>query len=100
VRARAVGMSRGGIGAGFFADLDEPLRILVLQSCIMVCFYLCFLLIVGLLGFFEDVDEVFALGMLAEHQCGEVGETYGADDFPGLVDYCDRLHERHVGGSY
>jgi hypothetical protein len=45
-------------------------------------FYLCLLLIVCLFGFFEDVDEVLA----------------GRDDFPGLVNYRDRLHERHVGG--
>jgi hypothetical protein len=29
---------------------------------------------------------------------GKRGGTYGGDDFAGLVDDCDRLHERHVGG--
>lgn len=59
-------MSRGGIGSSLFADLDELLRVLVLQSCIVLSFYLSFLLIVCLLGFFEDVDEVLPLEELAE----------------------------------
>jgi hypothetical protein len=53
-------MARGGIGSSFFARVDELLRILVLQSCVVLGFYLCFLLIVSALGLFEDVDEVFA----------------------------------------
>jgi len=65
-------MARGGIGSSFFAGVDELLRILVLQSCVVLGFYLCFLLIVSALGLFEDVDEVFALGGLAEVQGGEV----------------------------
>ncbi len=71
----------------------------MLQSCVVFGFYLCLLLIVCLFGFFEDVDEVFTLGRLVVWRWGS-GErgTYGRDDFPGLVDYRDRLHERHVGG--
>lgn len=84
VRARAVRMSRGSIGPCLFADLDELLRILVLQSCVVLGLYLCFLLLVCLFGFFEDVDEVFT----------------GRNNFPGLVDYSDRLHERHFSGIY
>ncbi len=77
VRARAVGMARGGIGSCFFAEIDELLRILVLQSCVVLGLYLCLFLIVCFFSFFEDVDEVFALGGLAELQSGEVGRTYG-----------------------
>jgi hypothetical protein len=60
-------------------------------------FYLCLLLIVCLFGFFEDVDEMFTLGRSVEREEGERG-TYSRDDFPGLVNYRDRLHERHIGG--
>jgi hypothetical protein len=60
VRARAVGMARGGIGSCFFAEIDELLRILVLQSCVVLGLYLCLFLIVCSFSFFEDVDEVFA----------------------------------------
>lgn len=81
VGARAMGMSRGGIGSGLFTDLVEFLSIIVLQSGIAFGFYLRLLLMVCVLGFFEDVDKMFT----------------GADDFPGLVDYCDRLYERHLG---
>jgi hypothetical protein len=54
-------MSGGGIGPGFFAGLHKPLRIFMLQSCVVLGLNLCFLLIVCLFGFFEDVNEVFAL---------------------------------------
>lgn len=100
VRARAVRMSRGSIGPCLFADLDELLRILVLQSCVVLGLYLCFLLLVCLFGFFEDVDEVFTLKELVELQGGEARRTYGRNNFPGLVDYSDRLHERHFSGIY
>jgi len=69
----------------------------VLQSCVVFGFYLCLLLIVCLFGFFEDVDEVLALGRLVVLEVGERG-TYGRDDFSGLVNYGNRLHEGHVGG--
>jgi hypothetical protein len=69
----------------------------VLQSCVVFGFYLCFLLIVCLFGFFEDVDKVFTLGRLVVLEVGERG-TYGRDDFSGLVNYGNRLHEGHVGG--
>jgi hypothetical protein len=62
--------------------------------------YLCFLLLVCLFGFFEDVDEVFTLSELVELQGGEARRTYGRNNFPGLIDYCDRFHERHFGGVY
>ena len=65
-------MARGCIGSGLFAEVDELLRILVFQSCVVFGFYLCFLLIVGFFSFLEDVDEVFALGGLAKLQSGEV----------------------------
>jgi hypothetical protein len=61
VGARAVGASRGGIGSSFFSGLNKFLYIPMLQSCIVVGFYLCSLLIVGLLGVFEDVDKMFTL---------------------------------------
>jgi hypothetical protein len=70
-------MARGGIGSCFFADVDELLRVLVLQSCIVFGLYLCFLLIVSAFGFFEDVDEMFALGELAKLRSGVVERTYG-----------------------
>jgi hypothetical protein len=70
----------------------------VLQPCVVFGFYLCLLLIVCLFGFFEDVDEMFTLWRLVVLEVGERG-TYGRDDLPGLVNYCDRLHERHVGGA-
>ena len=66
VRARAVGMSRGGIGSSLFADLDELLRVLVLQSCVVLGLDLCLLLLICLFCFFEDVDEVFTLRELVE----------------------------------
>ena len=69
----------------------------MLQSCVVFGFYLCLLLIVCLFGFFEDVDEVLALGRLVVLEVGERG-TYGRDDFSGLVNYGNRLHEGHVGG--
>jgi hypothetical protein len=61
-------MARGGIGSCFFAEIDELLRILVLQSCVVLGLYLCLFLIVCSFSFFEDVDEVFALGGLADLQ--------------------------------
>jgi len=100
VRARVVGMSRGGIGPSLFAGFDELLRILVLQSCVVLGLYLCFLFLVCLFGFFEDVDEVFTLRELVKLQGREERRTYGRNNFPGLVDYCDRFHERHSGGVY
>lgn len=54
----------------------------MLQSRIVFGFNLCFLLVVGVLGVLEDVYEVFT----------------SADHFPRLIDYRDRLRERHFGG--
>jgi hypothetical protein len=54
----------------------------MLQSCVVLGFYLCFLLFICLLGFLENVYEMFT----------------GGDNLPGLVNYRDRFHERHVGG--
>lgn len=69
----------------------------MLQSCVVFGFDLCFLLIVCLFSFFEDVDEVFTLGRLVVLEVWKRG-TYRRDDFPGFVNYRDRLHQRHVGG--
>jgi MFS family permease len=82
MRAGSVGMSGWCIGSSFFSDFNELLDILVLQSRIVFGFNLCFLLVVGVLGVLEDIDEVFT----------------SADHFPRLIDYRDRLHERHFGG--
>jgi hypothetical protein len=70
----------------------------VLQSRIVFGFNLCFLLVVGVLGVLEDVYEVFTLerGQLSSWR-GEQ-ETCSADHFPRLIDYRDRLRERHFGG--
>jgi hypothetical protein len=76
VPARAVGISRGGIGSSFFADLDELLGILVLQSCVVLGFYLCFLLLVCLLGLLENVDEMFTLRTLVEFEIPVWGSRY------------------------
>jgi hypothetical protein len=56
VRVGAVGMTRRCIGSSFVSDLNEFLGILVLQSCIVIGFDLRLLLIVCVLGIFEDVD--------------------------------------------
>ena len=51
--------------------------VLLFELCLSTCDYFCFSFAVGKLGFFEDIDQVFA----------------GADCFAGLVEDCDGLAE-------
>ena len=84
VGSRAVGMVGGGVGAGFFAGLEESLGIFVFYSCVVIGLYLCFLLLVCVLGFFEDVDEVFTLLKLEELDVGKDQHTV-LTTFPDLL---------------
>jgi hypothetical protein len=47
--------------------------------------YLCFLLIVCVLGVFEDIDEVFTLEESVELECGVNGELTVLTTFPDLL---------------
>lgn len=72
---RMGGTSRGTVRADVVSSIDQSLRVSVFDPGIMVCLQFRLSVLICLLCFFEDVDQVFS----------------STDDFPRLVNYRDRF---------